>query len=78
MTVMAGLRDHIGGVVFAAQPDLQHQRVGGMAREGEEHRRVGDLEKGDRRAVIDALALLPAWRHSSSSEISSPAMRMRS
>ena len=49
-------RDHIGRVEVAAEPDFQDQRVGGMAREGEKRRRRGDLEKGDRRAGIGALA----------------------
>ena len=39
MMVMAGLGDHIGGVIFAAQTHFQHQRIGGMARESQEHGR---------------------------------------
>ena len=70
--------DHIGGVISAAQAHFQHHRIGGMAREGQEHGRGGDLEKGDRRAVIDRSRTSSSVAASSSSEISSPAMRMRS
>ena len=50
-------RNHIGGVEPAAEPHFEHQHIGGMAAEGMERRRRGDLEEGDRRAVVDRLAM---------------------
>ena len=67
MTLTRGRGDDIGRVVSAAEAHFQHERVGGMAREGKERRRRGDLEKGDRLAVVDALAFLERRATSSSS-----------
>ncbi len=52
------LGNHIGRVVFAAEADFQNQRIGAMAREGENSRRRRDLEKSDRLAGIGRLAFL--------------------
>ncbi len=51
-------RDHVGRVEPAAEPGLEQHDIGRDAREGEEGRRRGDLEIGDRRALIGPLALL--------------------
>ena len=57
MTLSAGARDHVGGVEPAAEPHLQQQQVRAMVPEGMERRGRGDLEEGDRRAVVDGLAM---------------------
>ena len=49
-------RHHIGRIEPAAEPGLHQEDVGRPAREGDEGRRGGDLELGDRRAAIDPLA----------------------
>ena len=59
---MAGLGDHIGGVIFAAKPDFQHQGIGGMAREGQEHAPASVISK-----KVIGLAGIDAARTSSSS-----------
>ena len=53
----AGAR-YVGGIEPAAQADLEQQRVGRMAREQQEGGGGRDLEHGDRRAGIGALAFL--------------------
>ena len=50
------LLDHVGGVEPPAEPDLQQQHVGGMAREQQQAGRGRDLEHRDRRAAVGALA----------------------
>ena len=50
------LLDHVGGVEPAAEPDLEQQHVGRMAREQQERRGGLDLEHGDRRVAVGALA----------------------
>ena len=54
--------DHIGGVEPPAEADLHQQHVGRMAREQQEADRGGDLEHGDRRAGIGALAFFQRRR----------------
>ncbi len=49
---------HIGRVQPAAEADFHQQHVGRMAREQHHADRGGDLEHGDRRAGIGALAFL--------------------
>ena len=49
-------RDHVGRVEGAAEPDLEEQIIGRMFGEELECRRRGDLEEGDRPAVVGALA----------------------
>ena len=58
ITVASGCVDDIGGVEPPAEPDLQQHDIGRMLREQAERRRGLDLEKGDRLAGIDLLALL--------------------
>ena len=48
MQTASGIGDHIGRIEAAAQADFEHERVGRVAREGEEGGRGRDLEKGDR------------------------------
>ena len=50
--------DHIGRVQPAAEADFQQQHIGRMAREQQQADRGGDLEHGDGRAGIGALAFL--------------------
>ena len=50
--------DDVGRVEPAAEPGLEQHDVGRGAGEGEKGRRGRDLEKGDRRARVDALAFL--------------------
>ena len=52
------MRDDVGGVEAAAEPDLQQQRIRGLAREGEEGGGGRDLEEGDGLAAVRALAFL--------------------
>ena len=52
----ARLGHHVGGVEPAAQPGLEQHPVGAALGEGQEGRRGGDLEEGDRRAGIGRLA----------------------
>ncbi len=67
--------DHVGGIEPAAEPDFEQQHVGRMAREQQEARRGRDLEHGDRRAGIDALAF--GERAASSSSDDQPAFALR-
>ena len=50
------LGHHIGGIEPAAEPDLEQQRIGGMAREQQEAGRGLHFEHGDRRVAVGALA----------------------
>jgi hypothetical protein len=48
--------DHVGGVETAAQADFEQSHIGRVAREQDEGGRRFDLEHGDRRVAIGALA----------------------
>ena len=56
------LVDHVGGVEPAAEADFEQQHIGRMPREQQEGRRGRDLEHGDRRAGVGALAFLQRRR----------------
>ena len=75
ITLASGRVDHIGGVEPAAETDFQQHDIGRMLREQTERRRGLDLEKRDRRAGIDALAMLQHAARSSSSPTSVPPPR---
>ncbi len=50
------LRDHVGGVVAAAEAHFEQQHVGGMFGEEQQRRRRRDLEDADSLPGIDGLA----------------------
>ena len=58
ITLASGSLDHVGGIEPAAEPDFEQQHVGGMPREQQKRRRRLDLEHGDRRVAIGALAFV--------------------
>src|SRR5262249_13427185 len=54
--------DDIGGIKPSAQADFEQQHVGWTAREQQQPRRRRDLEYGDGRARVDALAFVERAR----------------